>query len=47
MTEIKNALEKEQIIDSKKGNANQIHDKKVSTFSEVHVNKNSLVQSHM
>lgn len=47
MTEIKNTSNNKLIIDNQKESTSRIHDKKVSTFSEVHVNKNSLVQSHM
>lgn len=35
------------ITDNEKGSTSQIHDKKVSTFSENHVNKNCPVQSHI
>lgn len=36
-----------QKTDNKKEDVNQIHNKKTSTFVEVHISKNSLVQSHI
>lgn len=47
MTEIKNTSNNKLIIDNQKESTSRIHDKNVSTFSDSHVNKNSLIQSYM
>lgn len=47
MTEINNTSNSKLITDNQKGSTSQIHDKKASTFSGNHVNKNCPVQSYM